>query len=219
MQQPSLRQRRTDKSCTGRCVCQVVDGQGEADGLESSGCIGQNLERGVVAVAGSTDVDGVFHLGTSRSCGDLAVFNGVAGCFEVAEGGLQSSSILGVAAHIAGVDLVAVNIGRVSDLVAVVGNGRSCPGSVGHGVVDDGCGVAVVRVDALITVSCDHGHDGLAQVLGLFRSRVVANLDVLSAQGNVAVAAEVLQTGGDDRAVEVELPPLMVAIWLAASRE
>ena len=155
----------------------------------------------MVAVAAGTDVDLILHLGTGRSSGNLTVLDGVAGSLEVAQGGLQGSLVLVLAAHVRGVDVVAVHVGGVSNLVAVIGNGRSGPGSVGDGVVDNGSGVAVVRVDALITVSSHNGHDGLAQILGSLGSGVAANIDVLGAQGDVAVAAEVLQTGGDDGAI------------------
>lgn len=40
-----------------------------------------------------------------------------------------------------------------------------------------------------------------AQVLGGLGGRVAADVDVLGAQGDVAVAAVVLQAGGDDGAV------------------
>ena len=155
----------------------------------------------MITVAGSTDVDLILHLGTGGSGSDLAVLDGVAGSLKVTQGSLQSGGVLVLAAHVRGVDVVAVHIGGVGDLVAVIGNGRSGPGSVGDGVVDNGSGIAVVRVDALITVSGDNGHDGLAQILGSLGSGVAANIDVLGAQGDVAVAAEVLQTGGDDGAI------------------
>ena len=184
-----------------RSVGHIVDSQGEADGLQGGCSVGQGLEGGVVAVAAATDVDLVLHLSTGGSGSDLAVLNGVAGSLEVTQGSLQGSLVLVLAAHVGGVDLVAVHVGGVGDLVAVIGNGRSGPRSVGDGVVDNGSGIAVVRVDALITVSGNNGHDGLAQVLGSLGSRIVANADVLSVQGNVAVAAEVLQTGGDDGAI------------------
>ena len=184
-----------------RSVGHIVDSQGEADGLESGGSVGQGLEGGVITVAGSTDVDLILHLGTGGSGSDLAVRDGVTGSLEVAQGSLQSGGVLVLALHVGGVDFVAVHIGGVGDLVAVVGDGRSSPGGVGDRVVDDGGGVAVVGVDALIAVSGDDGHDGLAQVLGGLGGGVAADIDVLGAQGDVAVAAVVLQAGGDDGAV------------------
>ena len=175
-----------------RSVGHIVDSQGEADGLESSSSIGQGLEGGVITVAGSTDVDLILHLGTGGGSRDLAVLDGVTGSLEVAQGSLQSGGVLVLALHVGGVDLVAVHVGGVGDLVAVVGDGGSSPRSVGHGVVDDGSGIAVVGVDALITVSGDDGHDGLAQILGGLGGRVAADVDVLGAQGDVAVAAVIL---------------------------
>ena len=155
----------------------------------------------MVTIAGSTDVDLILHLGTGGGSRDLAVLDGVTGSLEVAQGSLQSGGVLILALHVGGVDLVAVHIGGVGDLVAVVGDGGSSPGSVGHGVVDDGSGIAVVGVDALIAVSSDDGHDGLAQILGGLGGGVAADVDVLGAQGDVAVAAVILQTGGDNGAV------------------
>ncbi len=64
---PGPRQRRTDRKRTGRSVGHIVDSQGEADGLESGGSVGQGLEGRVITVPGSTDVDLILHLGAGRT--------------------------------------------------------------------------------------------------------------------------------------------------------
>ena len=155
----------------------------------------------MVAVAGGADVDSVLKRSAFRSSGDLAVFNGVTGSLEVAKRRVQSSRVLVVGAHISRIDGVAFHIGGIRDLIAVVGDLRSRPGRVGDRVVDDGSGLAVVGVNALIAVRREDGHDGLAEILGSLGSGIVADLDVAGSQSDVAIAAVVHQAGGDDRAV------------------
>ncbi len=133
----------------------------------------------MVASAAGANVHLILQLCALGSSSQLAVLNGVAGLLEVAQSSLQCCIILILLAHAVGVDGVAVYVYGVSHGVAVVSNLRSSPGGVGDGVVDDGSGVAVVEADALVTVNGQNGSNGLAQILGLVGSGIVANLHVV----------------------------------------
>ena len=156
----------------------------------------------MVALAVTADIHLILQLGALGSRGDLAVLHGVAGSLQEAQGGLLGGGVLVLGAHALGVDGLAVDVHGVSHLVAVVSDLRSGPGGAGDGVVDDGSGLAVVGVDALVAIDGDDGAQGLAQILGGVGIGIIAHLHVVGVDAHIAVAQEVVQAGGDDGAVQ-----------------
>ena len=154
----------------------------------------------MIALSVSADVALVLELGASRGSGDLAVSHGEAGGLEPGEGALERGGKTVVVAHAVGVEGVTRGVGGVADLVARVGDVRGGPGRRGDRVVDDRGGVAVVGGDAGVTQHRDDGAEGLAERLGGVGAGLVAHADLVGGDADVAVAAIVVQEGGDDGA-------------------
>jgi len=193
-------------------VGDVVDFQRDADGGQRVLGVGQNAVGGMVAAAVSRNDDFVGHGSTGGSRSELlgGVVPGVAGGLEEADGGLQGRVVLLLVGHVARVEILAVDVLGERDRIALVGGLGSRPGGVGDRVLDDVGEIAVVGVDDGVAVDGQQGGDALAEILGLVGAGVVADLDEVGVDAEVAVAEVV--DGVDRVDVAVELAVGVVAL-------
>ena len=133
-----------------------------------------------------------------RSSSDLTIFDGVTSFFEEAKSSSFCSFDFFFEGHFGGVDGVAFNVNRESDLIIVIGGLRSSPRSVGDWVVDDGGSFTVVGVDCNVAVDSVDGRNGFAESLRGIGSGFATNVDGVSVDTNVAVAQVVNFAQGDN---------------------
>lgn len=71
---------------------------------------------------------------------------------------------------------------------------------------------AVVGINTIITIYCKDGCDCLTQILGLLGCRIAANLNVISAHGNITITKKIIQTQVITSPSNSSLPPLYSVI-------
>ena len=163
-------------------------------------------------VAGTVggDLNLILHLGTLRSGSDLAVLDGIAGGLEEAQSSGLGGGILVIGAHAGGVDGLAIDIHGESHLIAGVSCLRSSPGGVGDGVVDHAGTLAIVGLDAQLTVSGKHSGQTLTQVLGGLGTGIAAHVHGHRGDTHVAVAQVIHGVDGDLVAVQLAVAVLLL---------
>ena len=145
----------------------------------------------MVTVSASADHNLILHLCAFRCCSNFSVLYGVACRFEESECGLLRCCILILIAHAGGVNRISLCILGESNLIAVIGRLRSCPGSVGNRVVDDTCSVSVISADGKVTIGCENRCESATKVLRSIASRLLIYGNIVGIDTDIAVAQSV----------------------------